>query len=359
VSVVAAAVAAAGCHPHAASQGQSGQPGPVLSASATPQSFSSIFKAVSPAVVSVHVVATVTPPTQTGPVVPGPFGLEPGEGGAPHPYLVEGLGSGFLISPDGYIVTNDHVVDGSRDIQVSLSDNRTFRATVVGADKPTDLAVLKIPGRDFRYVAFEDAAKPEVGDWVLAVGSPFGLGGTATAGIVSAYAREIGESYVSYIQTDAAINRGNSGGPMFDVRGHVIGVNTAILSPSGGSVGIGFAIPADLANRITRELIAHGKVTRGYIGAAVRTLTPALAQAAGLKAQDGALVVSVSPGGPASAAGLRQGDLVTSIGADQVASSTDLVRKVAEAAPGQMLQLKVLRNGRSLDLEVRAANRPS
>jgi serine protease Do len=356
----AAALALAACHQGGAPGGGAG---PVTSSSVAPQSFASIVKTVSPAVVSVHVVAAVTPPTQAGPVLPGPFGLAPGQGGAPEPELVEGLGSGFLISPDGYIVTNDHVVNGSRDIQVSLSDDRTFKARVVGVDKATDLAVLKIPGRGLPYVSFEDAAKPEVGDWVLAVGSPFGLGGTATAGIVSAYAREIGESYVSYIQTDAAINRGNSGGPMFDVRGHVIGVNTAILSPSGGSIGIGFAIPADLANRITRELIEHGKVTRGYIGAAVRTLSPALAEAAGLdsgpNAGKGALVVAVTAGGPAARAGLQRGDLVTAIDGQAVASSTDLVRKVADARPGQSLTLKVLRGGRSLDLKVQAGDRPS
>ena len=178
-------------------------------------------------------------------------------------------GSGFFISPDGYIVTNNHVVDNAEEIKVVLKDGKELKGTVVGRDEGTDLAVVKVEGHGYPYVDFENSAKPRVGDWVLAVGNPFSLGNTATAGIVSAYNRDIGENFVDYIQIDAPINRGNSGGPTFDTYGRVIGVNTAIFSPSGGSVGIGFDIPADIAYKITKQLMTGEKIRRGYIGATI------------------------------------------------------------------------------------------
>lgn len=331
---------------------QRGQP--VIAAPSTaPQSFSEIIDEVAPAVVSVHVLAA----RGAGPPAASPFGLPPGMQGSPN--LVSGLGSGFIISPDGYIVTNNHVIAGSREILVALGDDRELAARVVGRDEATDLAVLKVEARGLPFVSFENAARPEVGDWVLAVGSPFGLGGTATAGIVSAYAREIGEAYVTYIQTDAAINQGNSGGPMFDVHGRVIGVNTAIVSPTGGSVGIGFAIPADVAERVTGELIEHGRVTRGYIGASIQTLTPLVAQRLGLGDREGALIAEVSRSSPAAAAGLRPGDLVVAVDGQAVTTSTEFVRRVAAAKPGQELSLQVVRGGRARTLTVRAGVRPS
>ncbi|HVJ02471.1 MAG TPA: trypsin-like peptidase domain-containing protein, partial [Sphingomonas sp.] len=239
-------------------------------------SFAPIVKRVSPAVVSID---TLTP------------------GGDPVPWIQEtpqgtvaglatpvrrGAGSGFFISADGYVVTNNHVVEGAQQVMVALADGRQFPARLIGRDPPTDLAVLKIDARALPFVSFAASALPEVGDWVVAVGNPFGLGGTATAGIVSAHGREIGEAYVSYLQIDAPINSGNSGGPSFDLQGRVVGVNTAIFSPTGGSVGIGFAIPADLAENVTRQLIRSGRVTRGYLGVGVADLTPAIAYQLGV-----------------------------------------------------------------------------
>ncbi|HPA40192.1 MAG TPA: trypsin-like peptidase domain-containing protein, partial [Phenylobacterium sp.] len=241
-----------------------------------PLSFADIFDKVSPAVVSINVTSKVDASALRRQIPGLPFDIVPrgapdedGEGGdnnaAPNgkgqPRLPtqQSSGSGFFISSDGYIVTNNHVVENADTIKVVLKDERELDAVVIGRDEGTDLAVIKVKGSNFTYVDFENSAKPRVGDWVIAVGNPFGLGGTATAGIISAYGRDIGETFVDYIQIDAPINRGNSGGPTFDVYGRVIGVNTAIFSPSGGSVGIGFAIPADVADGITKQLISGGK----------------------------------------------------------------------------------------------------
>jgi serine protease Do len=271
--------------------------------------------------------------------------------------VTRGAGSGFIISADGYVVTNNHVVEGAREIVVTLADARQFPARLVGRDPPTDLAVLKIQARDLPFVSFARSAVPAVGDWVVAVGNPFGLGGTATAGIVSAQGREIGEAYVSYLQIDAPINSGNSGGPSFDLRGRVVGVNTAIFSPSGGSVGIGFAIPADLAESVTRQLIRSGKVTRGYLGAGVQDLTPALAARLDVRGRRGAVIVQVAPGGPAAKA-LRPGDVVTAVDGAAITGAGGLMRAVAAAPPGARLTLRVVRDGRPADVAVSVGRRP-
>jgi serine protease Do len=270
-------------------------------------------------------------------------------------------GSGFFITPDGYVVTNNHVVDGADKITVHTSDDHQFKARVVGRDPATDLAVLKVDGGPFQFVSFENRAKPRVGDWVVAVGNPFGLGGTATAGIVSALGRQniSGSSFVDYMQIDAPINRGNSGGPTFDVDGHVVGVNTAIFSPSGGSVGIGFDIPADIAAATTRQLMESGKVTRGYIGATVQTLSPELADSLGLPSAHGAMVDTLASAGPSERAGLRSGDVILSVGGHSVDSASDLTRQVALARPGEEIRVGILRAGERREITIRSGLRPT
>jgi serine protease Do len=221
------------------------------------------------------------------------------------------------------------------------------------------LAVIKVEGDNFPFVSFETAARPRVGDWVIAVGNPFGLGGTATAGIISAYGRDIGETFVDYIQIDAPINRGNSGGPTFDVYGRVIGVNTAIFSPSGGSVGIGFAIPADIADNITKQLMAGGKITRGYLGATIQPVTPEIADSLGIPGKKGALVAELVPGGPAEKSGVMAGDVVMSVNGHPVNNASELTRLVAASHSGDILSLSVLRGGQEKVIQVRSGVRPS
>jgi Do/DeqQ family serine protease len=270
-------------------------------------------------------------------------------------------GSGVVVDGRGYIVTNNHVVENADTITVRTNDDRELKAKLVGRDPATDLAVIKVEGSAFPYVSFEDKAKPRVGDWVIAVGNPFGLGGTATAGIVSALARSnvSGSSYVDYMQIDAPINRGNSGGPSFDLNGRVVGVNSAIFSPSGGSVGIGFDIPADVVQKVSRTLIDHGKVVRGYLGASVQGITPEVAESMGLKAKKGALIAQVTAGGPAARSGLQTGDVVTRIDGHEVESNADLTRQVALVSPGQDMRLTVLREGRTQEITVKSGERPS
>ncbi len=351
-----------------------------------PTSFADIVQRVAPAVVSVDVEGKSDPSH----IVFGggggggdddgddndnnddasPFGGQGGQGlpfgfsiprGQVQPHKMQATGSGFFISGDGYIVTNNHVVEGADKITVRTSDDRSLTATVVGRDSATDLAVIKVSGTGFPYVNFEDRAKPRVGDWVVAVGNPFNLGGTATAGIVSALGRAnvSGSSYVDYMQIDAPINRGNSGGPTFDMAGRVVGVNTAIFSPSGGSVGIGFDIPADVAAQITRELISGGKVVRGYIGATVQDVTPEISESLGLAGRKGALVADLTPGGPSETAGLRPGDVVLAINGHDVNSASELTRQVAGARAGDLVHLQVRRDGRVQDVAVKSGTRPS
>ena len=348
-----------------------------------PMSFSDIFEKVSPAVVSINVTSRVDtsalrriPGFENFPFGGGPKGDDEGDDdaspsnppqggrtdkGQPKLPTQQSSGSGFFIRADGYIVTNNHVVENAESIKVVLKDETELEAVVVGTDEGSDLAVLKVKGgrTNFPFVDFENAGKPRVGDWVIAVGNPFGLGGTATAGIVSAYGRDIGETFVDYIQIDAPINRGNSGGPTFDIYGRVIGVNTAIFSPSGGSVGIGFAIPSEVAEAVTKQLMSGAAIKRGYIGATIQNFSADLAEAQGLPGQKGAIVSDLIAGGPASRAGLMQGDVVVSVNGARVRTSTELTREVAKARPGDSLKLDVIREGKHRIVDIRSGERPS
>jgi len=358
-----------------------------------PQSFADIFQKVSPAVVSIDITGRATPSEvammggQDGdeeggqgsgpaPQLPFPFNFQGGQGqhfqfkrygqgqGQPDGRdlpKIQASGSGFFVSPDGYIVTNNHVVEHADTITVRTSDKRVLKAHLIGRDPTTDLAVVKVDGGSFPYVSFEEQAKPRVGDWVVAVGNPFGLGGTATAGIVSALGRENVDDtrLVDYMQIDAPINRGNSGGPTFDVYGRVVGVNTAIFTPSGGSVGIGFDIPADVASSITHQIIAGGKVAHGYIGATIQGISPDVSESLGLKNTDGAIVAALTDGGPAEKSGVHIGDVVLAVNGKSVASGNDLTRQVAFSHPGDVLRLSVLRDGKRIDVDLHAGTRPS
>jgi serine protease Do len=326
-------------------------------------SFADIFEHVSPAVVTIDVTARLDARAMRELQGDAPFNAIPkspkgggDEGQGPE---AQSSGSGFFISSDGYIVTNNHVIENAEDIKVTLKDGRSMGAKIVGRDEATDLAVLKVSGTGYPFVRFENSGRPRVGDWVIAVGDPFGLGGTATAGIVSAYGRDIGDSFVDFIQIDAPINRGNSGGPTFDIYGRVIGVNSAIFSPSGGSVGIGFAIPADIADDITKELITKGKITRGYMGAVIQNVTPELADSMNMSGKKGALVAELAPGGPAQAAGLKPGDVIVELNGHAVGGSTELTRMVAQSHAGDALHLSVMRAGKTIALDVRSGVRPS
>ncbi len=258
-----------------------------------------------------------------------------------------GQGSGFFISADGYAVTNNHVVDKADRVEVTADDGRTFSARVIGTDQRTDVALIKVDGRnDFPYVRFADKS-PRIGDWVLAVGNPFGLGGTVTAGIVSARGRDIGAGpYDDFIQIDAAVNRGNSGGPTFDVDGNVIGVNTAIFSPSGGNVGIAFDIPADTVKTVVAQLKDRGAVTRGWIGVQIQPVTAELADSLGMNKARGALVAEPQSGSPAQKAGIRAGDVIVSVNGDPIEDARALARRISSLAPGTSVKLGVIRNGR-------------
>ncbi len=345
-----------------------------------PGSFADIIERVAPAVVSIDVEGKAAP-SRTAFEGASPFGGGQGDGdedeqGQDAPFdfhqlipqqpsrpaqPMQATGSGFFISRDGYIVTNNHVVEGADKITVRTKDERTLKARLIGRDPATDLAVIKVEAGDFPYVSFEDRAKPRVGDWVVALGNPFNLGGTATAGIVSALGRQnvSDSSYVDYMQIDAPINRGNSGGPTFDLYGRVVGVNTAIFSPSGGSVGIGFDIPADVASSITRQLIADGKVTRGYIGAAIQDVTPDIASSLGVQAHQGALVADLTAGGPAERAGLKSGDLVMKVNGHEVTSASDLTRQVGLARGGDIIRLQIRRDGQVREIPVKSGIRPT
>ncbi len=338
-----------------------------------PGSFADIVAKVAPAVVSIDVVEKPqAAPADLSQMLQDPFGQDgdnpfgfrftfPQMPGLQSNVPVKASGSGFFISADGFIVTNNHVVDGAAKITVVTNDQRSLPARVVGRDPATDLAVLKVDGGPFQYVSFEDRARPRVGDWVVAVGNPFGLGGTATAGIVSALGRQnvSGSSFVNYMQIDAPINRGNSGGPTFDIAGRVVGINTSIYTPSGGSVGIGFDIPADVAARVTNELMSGHAVTRGYIGATIQTLTPDLAASLGIRASKGVIVDQLAPAGPAERAGLATGDIITAIDGQPIDSASDFTQQVALAKPGAAIRLTVVRNGEPRDFTIRSGLRPS
>lgn len=272
-----------------------------------------------------------------------------------------GLGSGVIVSPDGYVLTNHHVIEGADEVFVQLADGREARAQIVGTDPDTDLAVLKIDLKKLPVMALGDSTQLQVGDPVMAIGNPFNVGQTATSGIVSALGRnQLGLStFENFIQTDAAINPGNSGGALVDARGALVGINTAIYSESGGSLGIGFAVPIDLAREVMQALVDHGRVVRGWIGVEPRDLTPEIAEALGLGTSTGVLITGVLQNGPASTAALQPGDVVTRVGDLAVNSTGELLRTVASLKPKSKVAVTVLRSGKSLTLNVTVAQRPS
>lgn len=278
-----------------------------------------------------------------GPRGPAPERPERGPGGR-----ATSLGSGVIIDAAGYIVTNNHVIDGADEISVTLQDNTTLKATLVGKDERTDLAVLKVTSdKTLRAVSFADSDGARVGDWVLAIGNPFGLGGSVTAGIVSARGRDIRQGpYDDFIQTDAAINRGNSGGPLFNMDGQIIGINTAIYSPSGGSVGIGFSVPSNLARTVVAQLREYGRARRGWLGVSIQQVTPEIAESMQLKEPSGALVGRVNEGGPAEKAGIRGGDIILRFNGQDVKEMRTLPRVVAETEIGKQVPVVVWRDGK-------------
>ena len=333
-----------------------------------PLSFADIFAQVAPAVVQIEVKTRIQqrqrfiqiPGLGAIPAPPGAEsegeGEEAADGDAP---TALGAGSGFFIAANGYIVTNNHVVADATEIRVKLADGREMDARLIGRDENTDLAVIKVEGTGYPFVNFEETAAPRVGDWVIAVGNPFGLGGTATAGIVSAQGRDVDSAYVGYLQIDAAINQGNSGGPTFDIYGRVIGVNSAIYSQTGGSVGIGFAIPASIAKPITDQLMRGESIERGYVGLGLRTFTPeqweALGQAPDFK---GAFVESVTAAAPAASAGIEIGDLLVAVNGQPVANGTEATRRVGASRPNETIRLDIIRDGRRRTINVRSGIRP-
>jgi serine protease Do len=336
---------------------------PAQAADATqhPAGFADLVAKVKPAVVSVRVKIDRADTTSTnengGDKTPfdqffRQFGFESGPRGAqPRHQVITGEGSGFFITADGYAVTNNHVVDHAKTVQVTTDDGTKYTAKVVGTDPKTDLALIKVDGKsDFPYVKFADHG-PRVGDWVVAVGNPFGLGGTVTAGIVSARGRDIGSGpYDDYIQIDAPINKGNSGGPAFDLDGNVIGVNTAIFSPSGGSVGIGFDIPADTAKLVVDQLEQRGYVTRGWMGVQVQPVTPEIADSLGMNKVEGALVDEPQPNSPAAKAGIAAGDVITAINGKPIKGSRELAREIGMMPPGTSVKFDLLHQGTAKDV---------
>ncbi|MBW7945146.1 MAG: Do family serine endopeptidase [Sphingomonadaceae bacterium] len=288
------------------------------------------------------------------------------DGQEPETREAQSLGSGFIISPDGYVVTNNHVVTGRGGaepvdkITVTLSDRTEYSARIVGRDPLSDLALLKIEGKDLPYVRFGQSERVRVGDWVIAIGNPFGLGGTVTAGIVSALHRNIqAGQYDRYIQTDASINQGNSGGPMFDLNGNVIGVNTAIFSPTGGNVGIGFAIPAEQASPVIEQLRSIGRVRRGYLGVSIQPVTPEIASALGLQKDRGEIVASVENDGPAKKAGILAGDVITRVNGQEVTVDNTLSSIVANSGIGSRVPIELYRGGKRQTVQATLIERPS
>jgi serine protease Do len=332
----------------------------------TTGSFADVIEAVSPAVVNIAVSKVDVPePTVFQFSPPGaPRGQQQpfeefferffdGPNGQLPPRRTEGQGSGFLIDASGYIVTNNHVAGDAEKITVTMQDGRKLDATLVGRDAKTDLALIKVDATDLPYVAFGDSDRARVGDWVVAIGNPFGLGGTATAGIISARGRDIQSGpYDDYLQLDAPINFGNSGGPVFNVAGEVIGVNTAIFSPNGGNIGIGFAIPANQAKDIIADLKEHGSVERGWLGVQIQNLDDELADSLGLSSARGALVAEVVGDGPAAKGGVQAGDVITRFNDQEIDSARTLSRVVASAPPSKPAKVTVWRDGRSRELTV-------
>src|SRR5579872_5798990 len=288
----------------------------------------------------------------------GPEGLPPGLRGGKH--MITGQGSGFFISADGYAVTNNHVVDGATKVEVTTDDGKTYKAKVIGTDARTDLALIKVEGgSNFPFAKLSDG-KPRIGDWVLAVGNPFGLGGTVTAGIVSASGRDIGNGpYDDFIQIDAPVNKGNSGCPAFNTEGEVIGVNTAIYSPSGGSVGIAFSIPATTVKNVVAQLKDKGSVSRGWIGVQIQPVTPDIADSLGMKKAEGALVAEPQANGPAAKAGIESGDVITAVNGESVKDARELARTIGGLPPGTAVKLSVLHKGQDKTINLSLGQLPN
>jgi serine protease Do len=349
------------------------------------QSFAPLVKKVLPAVVNISVTQTGSggeEMSQEGQLAPppnfpeSPFDqflrrfFEQQEPGGPHHFFPESpgpeakriaLGSGFIVDPSGYVVTNNHVLGSAGKVVVILQDNHKYTAKIVGRDPRTDIAVLKINAKKpLPYVEFGDSSAAQVGDWVMAVGNPFGLGGTVTTGIISARGRDIHSGpFDDFLQIDAPINRGNSGGPTFNLSGQVIGINTAIYSPNGGSVGIGFAIPSNAAKPVVAQLEEHGKVTRGWLGVQIQPVTPAIAASLGLPNDHGALIALVTPHSPSAGAGLKQGDVILSFNGHEVKKLRDLPLLVAAAAPDSQANLSIWRSGHRIEVQTKLGELPS
>ena len=350
---------------------------PGASARPGPEGFSDLVEKVKPAVVNIASTRR-GPPAGT----PSQFQLPPGLRGSPFEEFLkrfgqpgqdpddedgepagpgQALGSGFLIDAGGYVVTNNHVIKGADKVEVTLADGRKFDARVIGHDDKTDVALVKVESdKPLPFVPWGDSDKARVGDWIMAVGNPFGLGGTVTAGIVSARGRDIQSGpFDDFLQIDAPINRGNSGGPTFNMSGEVIGINTAIYSPNGGSIGIGFAIPASLARPIVEDLKTKGHVDRGWLGVTIQPMTPEIASSLGLAGPEGALVLNVAPNSPAAKAGLKQGDVVRSVDGKPVKEFRDLAKLVAGTGPEKSVALNVWRDGRDVSTTVSLARMPA
>jgi serine protease Do len=331
--------------------------------------FAPIVKQVLPNVVNISSSKVVRTPNQIGegmhmdPFFQQFFGHGFGNGPAvPKERRERSLGSGVIVSPEGYVLTNNHVVDGATDIRVTLSDKREIKAAIVGADAKTDVAVLRLEGSNFPAITLGDSSKVQVGDYALAIGDPFGVGQTVTMGIVGAKGRgNLGiEDYEDFIQTDAPINPGHSGGALINDRGELVGINTAILSHgSGGNEGIGFAIPVNLARQVMNQILDHGKVTRGYLGVVVQPISPAMAKALGQSEPKGALVGDVSAKGPAQAGGAERGDIILEINGKSVNDANELRNTVSMMQPGETAKLKISRNGSLRDLSVKLGELPA
>lgn len=339
-----------------------------------PMSFADMVAKLQPAVVNISTTQRVTLQQSPNPFAGTPFGElfgqfggGGGRGGPPITREGSSLGSGFLISADGYVVTNNHVIAPAargatvESITVTLPDRKEYKATLVGRDPTSDLAVLKISSpTPLPFVKLGDSSRARVGDWVVAIGQPFGLGGTVTAGIVSAVHRSTGGgAFDTFIQTDAAINQGNSGGPMFNLNGEVIGINSQIYSQSGGNIGIGFAIPATEAKPIIDTLMKGQQIRRGYLGVGIQPVSDEIAAALGLPKNQGEIIGRVEPGGPGARAGLRQGDVVTAINGRRVSPDQTLSYLVANSAPGSNIRLEVIRDGRPQTITATVATRPA
>lgn len=340
-------------------------PGPATTpAQAQPvASFADLAEKLSPAVVNISTAQTVEMPDHEGLPIPEGSPFEdlfrdffgengPGKGG---PRRVQSLGSGFVISPEGYIVTNNHVIEEADEITVNLNDGQSLEATVVGVDAKTDLALLKVePTAPLPFVGFGDSDAVRVGDWVLAIGNPFGFSGSVSAGIISAINRDINAGpYDDFLQTDAAINRGNSGGPLFNLAGEVVGINSAIISPTGGSIGIGFAVPANLAKPVIEQLRKYGTTRRGWLGVRIQAVNEEMAEALGMDEPTGALVADVTPDSPAAEAGIEPGDVILKFDGQDVAEMRELPRIVADTEVEKTVRVVVFRKGKTQTLKVK------